>query len=719
MMADDDLLPPGRGLPIPPNPQNPPPEPVIPTILAELKDMVVQLQKKADDQEKVNRTIAQQIEQVTSQGQFKTTRFRTRPLQARREAAGLNPTRLVFATPTDKAPHPRAVVDPTEQIDVTNNEDTEENVRWAEEYEREQEIDAIKASLDKTEADMNLVKSQMHSVASSAPNIDRILEESRNTPFTCRISEATTSDPGKLKIDYFNGTFDPKGHIKLDRNSVDSFDELSTLFLKQYSLLIDPETSDVDLWSLSQQPNEPLRDFLATFKSTLARVEGITDVAALSTLRKALWYKSSIHPEAEAVDEEETRSLGQETNHQATNKNIASITKPSGITLLAGELGTNVILKDLEPEQLQPEQADAVRDPEPRNPEALNRTRGTLDEDWGRMGSFPKDHIRSFHPFEGLHLSDRNLFSKTNRSSLGSRDAGDTDSFTKIEPSPQISKRVLGGQCRTRRVGPLHLIGSFLLLLSLSGLHRRLKQSRRFIAVIEDVFVLHLGERRRLGHILLVDDDFSCATPPQATQVNLDHEPCVLPGLIEPQTGSDLPDLETMTQRHYPDAMYSPRGRFKNSRPSSFCESEEGCRLGTNRLNRKASLALGGTLSTPRGTLSTPRGTLSTPRGPPSTPRGPLSSPRGPLSSHSYLGVPSHRLRVPTSSPCPEPITSVTSRPLLEGITDPRDGTREGLQCHPRRSSVSIEEKFSMSPEEKSSVSPKEKSSEEPEANTW
>ena len=57
-------------------------------------------------------------------------------------------------------------------------------------------------------------------------------------------------------------------------------------------MLIDPDTSDADLWSLSQQPNEPLRDFLTKFRSTLAKVKGINDVAALSALKKALWYKS-------------------------------------------------------------------------------------------------------------------------------------------------------------------------------------------------------------------------------------------------------------------------------------------------------------------------------------------------------------------------------------------------------------------------------------------
>jgi len=78
---------------------------------------------------------------------------------------------------------------------------------------------------------------------------------------------------------------------------VDSFQELSTLFVKQYSVLIDPGTSDADLWSLSQLPNEPLRDFLAKFRSTLAKVEGINDVATLSALKKALWYKSEFQKE--------------------------------------------------------------------------------------------------------------------------------------------------------------------------------------------------------------------------------------------------------------------------------------------------------------------------------------------------------------------------------------------------------------------------------------
>ncbi|KAG7564137.1 Early growth response protein 1 C-terminal [Arabidopsis suecica] len=537
----------GGGNPNPPNAQNPQANPTISATLAELKDMMVQLQKKTDDQEKTNKTLAQQIEEVASRGQHKTTRFQTRPLRARRDIPGINPTRL-FTTPTDGTrtvaraeparrenqddpaepnaadqtnepgnPHceqPRAGVNFAEQTDITDDEEIEENIRWAEESERERELGEIRASLAKAEADMKLVKSQMHSVSSSAPNIDRIFEESRNTPFTKRISEATISDLGKFKIESYNGTTDPKGHIKsfvisvararfkpgekdaglcllfvehlkgpaldwfsrLDRNSIDSFDELSTLFLKQYSVLIDPGTSDADLWSLSQQPNEPLRDFLMTFKSTLAKVEGITDVAALSALKKALWYKSefrkelnlskpttirdALHRASDFVAHEEEMALlakrheptkqasraeetqtappiqnktnqsGTYTHHEGHNFSGAhnyqvdagrgrargrerdsftwTRSQPPGdkqeycehhktfghhtsrcrslgailaAKFLVGELGTNITLKDLEPEQVQPEQVDTTRGPEPREPEAPKRIRGTPDEE--------------------------------------------------------------------------------------------------------------------------------------------------------------------------------------------------------------------------------------------------------------------------------------------------------------------------------------------------
>ena len=138
--------------------------------------------------------MAQQLEAATSQGQIRATRFGARHLQDRRAAVDLNPTRLVFYTPrnttrpvrqtapeigrdrtepailgnreTNRArgnepqlPPPRAEVAEADQIGVSDDEDSEENVRWAEEYAREQEISAIKVSLAKAENEMKLVRS--------------------------------------------------------------------------------------------------------------------------------------------------------------------------------------------------------------------------------------------------------------------------------------------------------------------------------------------------------------------------------------------------------------------------------------------------------------------------------------------------------------------------------------------------------------------------------
>ncbi|XP_024014548.1 uncharacterized protein LOC112088501 [Eutrema salsugineum] len=62
-------------------------------------------------------------------------------------------------------------------------------------------------------------------------------------------------------------------------------------------MFMDRGTSDADLWTLSQGPNEPLRDYMARFKAVVSKIEGISDKAALDALKRSLWYKSEFRRE--------------------------------------------------------------------------------------------------------------------------------------------------------------------------------------------------------------------------------------------------------------------------------------------------------------------------------------------------------------------------------------------------------------------------------------
>uniref|UniRef100_A0A0D3ATR8 Retrotransposon gag domain-containing protein n=1 Tax=Brassica oleracea var. oleracea TaxID=109376 RepID=A0A0D3ATR8_BRAOL len=92
------------------------------------------------------------------------------------------------------------------------------------------DIHDLRDYITKTAAEVKAVKSQIHHATSVAPEIDRLLEGARKTPFTTRISDMRRED-------------------------------------------------------------EPLREFISRFKLVMSRVSGISDKVAIDALRKALWYK--------------------------------------------------------------------------------------------------------------------------------------------------------------------------------------------------------------------------------------------------------------------------------------------------------------------------------------------------------------------------------------------------------------------------------------------
>jgi len=57
------------------------------------------------------------------------------------------------------------------------------------------------------------MRSKFHQATSSEPDINRVIEEARRTPFTLRIASLRIRDSRKLNLEPYNGLEDPKGYL--------------------------------------------------------------------------------------------------------------------------------------------------------------------------------------------------------------------------------------------------------------------------------------------------------------------------------------------------------------------------------------------------------------------------------------------------------------------------------------------------------------------------
>ena len=186
-----------------------------------------------------------------------------------------------------------------------------------------------------TNANMAQMHSRMHLAVSDAPDIDRVIEETRRTPFTDRIACFRLRDVERLRFPEYDGTSDPKAHLRsfrfaitrayltdeeneaghcrffaenlvghalewfasLEGNSIDTFDQLAAAFLKQYSVLIEHRTSEANLWSLTQLQNESLRSYVKKFKAIKSKIANLNEEVAIEALRNGLWFSSRFREE--------------------------------------------------------------------------------------------------------------------------------------------------------------------------------------------------------------------------------------------------------------------------------------------------------------------------------------------------------------------------------------------------------------------------------------
>ncbi|XP_010513726.1 PREDICTED: uncharacterized protein LOC104789778 [Camelina sativa] len=164
----------------------------------------------------------------------------------------------------------------------------------------------------------------LHRAISTAPEIDRIVEVTRQSPFTQRVARAAIPNV-KLKLPIYQGDKDPVQFMtsfmatmskarftdeqrdagccqlfvdslsgpalvwftRLEPNSIDNFDDLSKAFLKNYRILIERGVTSSDLWEMAQERGEPIANYLNRFKEKLTKVN-VPEDAAMAAFRKGL-----------------------------------------------------------------------------------------------------------------------------------------------------------------------------------------------------------------------------------------------------------------------------------------------------------------------------------------------------------------------------------------------------------------------------------------------
>ncbi|XP_010424719.1 PREDICTED: uncharacterized protein LOC104709870 [Camelina sativa] len=164
----------------------------------------------------------------------------------------------------------------------------------------------------------------LHRAISTAPEIDRIVEVTRQSPLTQWILRAAIPNV-KLKLPTYLGDKDPVQFMtsfmatmtkarfteeqrdvgfcqlfvdslsgpalvwftRLEPSSIDNFDQLSTAFLKHCRILIERGVTSSDLWEMTQELGESIGSFLSRFKEKLTRVT-VPEDAAMAAFRKGL-----------------------------------------------------------------------------------------------------------------------------------------------------------------------------------------------------------------------------------------------------------------------------------------------------------------------------------------------------------------------------------------------------------------------------------------------
>ncbi|XP_033129437.1 uncharacterized protein LOC117126133 [Brassica rapa] len=154
------------------------------------------------------------------------------------------------------------------------------------------------------------MSSRIHQATSAVPEIDSVIASTSRTPFTEELTEVKLRKMDKLRLPEYKPGGDPVEHLTafniavararlapderdagycqlfietlneqaltwfsgLEENSIRSFKELSSAFLKTYIMFTKREATASTLWNLKQTKDQNLRDYMERFKSVVSRI---------------------------------------------------------------------------------------------------------------------------------------------------------------------------------------------------------------------------------------------------------------------------------------------------------------------------------------------------------------------------------------------------------------------------------------------------------------
>ncbi|KAL9308537.1 putative retrotransposon gag domain-containing protein [Arabidopsis thaliana] len=174
------------------------------------------------------------------------------------------------------------------------------------------------------------MNAKVHQATTSAPEVEKVIEATRRTPFTPRISKLRIREFRDFKLPVYNGKGDLNEHLtsfqvivgrvplepyeedaglcklfsenlsgpaltwftQLEKGSIDNFKQLSTAFIKQYGYFIKSDITEAHLWNLSQSADDPLRTYIIVFKEIMVQIPSLSNSTAQFALNNGLWHES-------------------------------------------------------------------------------------------------------------------------------------------------------------------------------------------------------------------------------------------------------------------------------------------------------------------------------------------------------------------------------------------------------------------------------------------